>query len=115
MIFHLHSVCSLQDPTSALLQLAEHTNMRDRFHALSLGQGQAPIAKRMFKEGVREGHWVFLANCHLSLSWMPELDKLVEQLQVWDSLCNFSELVRCSLPFTWSVSWLVEPFRSWIG
>ncbi|KAH3750472.1 hypothetical protein DPMN_184995 [Dreissena polymorpha] len=36
----------------------------------------------MFKEGVREGNWVFLANCHLSLSWMPQLDKLVEQLQV---------------------------------
>lgn len=28
------------------------------------------------------GNWVFLANCHLSLSWMPQLDKLVEQLQV---------------------------------
>ncbi|KAJ8310645.1 hypothetical protein KUTeg_012510 [Tegillarca granosa] len=28
------------------------------------------------------GNWVFLANCHLSLSWMPQLDKLVEQLQI---------------------------------
>ncbi|XP_066933177.1 dynein axonemal heavy chain 2-like [Clytia hemisphaerica] len=70
------------DPTSALLQLAESCNMNNRFHALSLGQGQAPIATRMIKEGVREGNWVFLANCHLSLSWMPQLDKLVEQLQV---------------------------------
>ncbi len=44
----------LQDPTSALLQLAEAKNMASRFHALSLGQGQAPIATRMIKEGVRE-------------------------------------------------------------
>ena len=28
--------------------------MASRFHALSLGQGQAPIATRMIKEGVRE-------------------------------------------------------------
>ncbi|XP_044939238.1 dynein axonemal heavy chain 2 isoform X3 [Mustela putorius furo] len=70
------------DPTSALLQLAEHTGMAQRFHALSLGQGQAPIAARLLREGVSQGHWVFLANCHLSLSWMPNLDKLVEQLQV---------------------------------
>uniref|UniRef100_H3A7W8 Dynein axonemal heavy chain 2 n=1 Tax=Latimeria chalumnae TaxID=7897 RepID=H3A7W8_LATCH len=71
------------DPTGALLQLAEQSGMAHRFHALSLGQGQAPIATRMIKEGVKQaGNWVFLANCHLSLSWMPQLDKLVEQLQV---------------------------------
>merc|ERR1719471_1049404 len=69
------------DPTSSLLSLAENSGMANRFHALSLGQGQAPIATRMIKEGVKEGNWVFLANCHLSLSWMPHLDKLVEQLQ----------------------------------
>ena len=42
------------DPTSALLQLAESSNMSARFHALSLGQGQAPIATRLIKEGVSE-------------------------------------------------------------
>ncbi|KAM7377518.1 hypothetical protein PAMA_014021 [Pampus argenteus] len=70
------------DPTGALLQLAEASGMSKHFHTLSLGQGQAPVAKSMIEEGVKNGHWVFLANCHLSLSWMPELDKLVEQLQV---------------------------------
>ncbi|XP_040604880.1 dynein heavy chain 2, axonemal isoform X1 [Mesocricetus auratus] len=77
------------DPTSALLQLAEHTGMAQRFHALSLGQGQAPIAARLLRDGVIQGHWVFLANCHLSLSWMPNLDKLVEQLQVEDPHPSF--------------------------
>ncbi|KAM7366101.1 hypothetical protein PAMP_015569 [Pampus punctatissimus] len=77
------------DPTGALLQLAEASGMSKHFHALSLGQGQAPIAKSMIEEGVKNGHWVFLANCHLSLSWMPELDKLVEQLQVHKPHSNF--------------------------
>uniref|UniRef100_A0A8P4KIS1 Dynein axonemal heavy chain 2 n=1 Tax=Dicentrarchus labrax TaxID=13489 RepID=A0A8P4KIS1_DICLA len=77
------------DPTGGLLQLAEASGMSKHFHALSLGQGQAPIAKSMIEEGVKTGHWVFLANCHLSLSWMPELDKLVEQLQVEKPHPNF--------------------------
>lgn len=43
------------DPTGALLQLAEASGMSRKFHALSLGQGQAPIATRMIKEGVKSG------------------------------------------------------------
>lgn len=34
----------------------------------------------MIATGAKEGSWVFLANCHLSLSWMPKLDKIVETL-----------------------------------
>jgi dynein heavy chain len=55
--------------------------MSDKFHTLSLGQGQAPIATRLIKDGVKQGNWVFLANCHLSLTWMPQLDKIIDQLQ----------------------------------
>ncbi|CAJ1086733.1 dynein heavy chain 2%2C axonemal-like [Xyrichtys novacula] len=77
------------DPTGALSQLAEASGMSQHFHALSLGQGQAPVAKSMIEEGTKNGHWVFLANCHLSLSWMPELDKLVEQLQMQRPNENF--------------------------
>ena len=69
------------DPTNGLIDLAQRHGMEKKFTSLSLGQGQSPIATRMIKEGVEEGHWVYLANCHLSLSWMPRLDKLIENLQ----------------------------------
>ncbi|KAL1139309.1 hypothetical protein AAG570_006295 [Ranatra chinensis] len=69
------------DPTSALIQLAENSGMSSRFQSLSLGQGQAPFATRMIEQGSTQGNWVFLANCHLSLSWMPGLDKIIENLQ----------------------------------
>nr|CAD7438227.1 unnamed protein product [Timema bartmani] len=69
------------DPTGSLIQLADTSDMGDKFHSLSLGQGQAPIATRMIASGVRDGNWVFLANCHLSLSWMPKLDKIVDTMQ----------------------------------
>ncbi|XP_034934334.1 dynein heavy chain 2, axonemal [Chelonus insularis] len=68
------------DPTGALMQFAEHQDMSSKFMTLSLGQGQSPIATRMIEVGSKEGCWVFLANCHLSLSWMPTLDKIIEAL-----------------------------------
>ncbi len=46
-----------QDPTTGLLQLAEQRGMGERFQALSLGQGQAPIAKRMIENGTKEVRW----------------------------------------------------------
>lgn len=39
------------------------------------------LNSRMIELGCKEGSWVFLANCHLSLSWMPKLDKIVENLK----------------------------------
>ncbi|CAG9862849.1 unnamed protein product [Phyllotreta striolata] len=69
------------DPTAGLLYLAEQTGMIKSFQSISLGQGQAPIATKLIQIGSKDGHWIFLANCHLSLSWMPKLDKIIELLQ----------------------------------
>jgi dynein heavy chain len=64
------------DPTAGIQQLAGQLDTR--LDNVALGQGQAPTAVRMIEEGLKTGNWVFLANCHLMLSWMPVLEKMIE-------------------------------------
>ncbi|KAJ9531884.1 hypothetical protein QJQ45_022007, partial [Haematococcus lacustris] len=66
------------DPTDSLRKLAAERGMGPKFSTVALGQGQAPLATRLIEDGLREGNWVFLANCHLMTSWLPTLDKLIE-------------------------------------
>ena len=40
---------------------------------VSLGQGQAKVAKQKVNEGARNGSWLYLANCHLSLGFLKDL------------------------------------------
>ena len=66
------------DPTSGIFQLAGLMNQK--VENCALGQGQAPTAVRMIEDGLKHGNWVFLANCHLMLSWMPTLEKMIETM-----------------------------------
>jgi len=67
------------DPIPNLIALAKAKGMSERLKILSLGQGQGPIAARLVDQGQKTGDWVCLQNCHLSASWMPELEKVQEK------------------------------------
>jgi dynein heavy chain len=67
------------DPIADLIALAKSKGMETRLKILSLGQGQGAIAARLVDQGQKTGDWVCLQNCHLSASWMPELEKTQER------------------------------------
>merc|ERR1711871_479733 len=68
------------DPTKMFFSFANESKMGNKLSSLSLGQGQGPKAVRMLTDGLESGKWVYLQNCHLYISWMTTLEKLVEDL-----------------------------------
>merc|ERR1719230_2220080 len=70
-----------QDPMTELLKFADARGFGGkRTQAISLGQGQGPIAQRLISDALSNGSWVVLQNCHLSTSWMPTLEKICEEI-----------------------------------
>ena len=85
------------DPLDALLKFAEETKMSKKLHTISLGQGQGPIAERLMAQAMERGTWIVLQNCHLSSSWMPRLEALVEQYDA-DAMHKDYRLWLTSMP-----------------
>ncbi|CAI9733108.1 dynein heavy chain 6, axonemal-like isoform X2 [Octopus vulgaris] len=68
------------DPMGAFLKFAKDKEYLSRLQAISLGQGQGPIAQTMIKDATTLGNWVFLQNCHLAQSWMPSMENIIRNL-----------------------------------
>ena len=68
------------DPTKAFNEFAGKMKMDRKVRMLSLGQGQGPKAIKMIEEATQKGNWVLLQNCHLFISWLPELERITENL-----------------------------------
>jgi dynein heavy chain len=69
------------DPMVELDKLSKHPSIRKRMTSLSLGQGQSQIAIQAFNEAKERGLWVVMQNCHLCPSFMPTLEKLVNEIE----------------------------------
>lgn len=72
------------DPAGYLQALAQEKGYSSRLKMLSLGQGQGPIAAELIMSAKTMGDWVCLQNCHLAASWMPEMERILLDLEQED-------------------------------
>jgi len=86
------------DPMSTIVRFATEKNYLDRMHAISLGQGQGPIAAKLIETAGKKGDWVVLQNCHLAKSWMPKLEKIVENFPAETGMHDDFRLWLTSMP-----------------
>ncbi|KAK2862487.1 hypothetical protein Q5P01_002020 [Channa striata] len=68
------------DPAADLYKFADVMQFSKKMSAISLGQGQGPWAEAMMRTAMERGQWVFFQNCHLAPSWMPSLERLIENI-----------------------------------
>jgi len=75
-------LCPGQDPMNELRSFGATVGFTSaKLKTLSLGQGQNKKAEALIEDGVTSGNWVVLQNCHLYVSWMPKLEKMVEDMK----------------------------------
>ena len=58
------------------------------YKAISLGQGQGPVAEDMIAKSVVAGEWVFLQNCHLAASWMINMEAIIKNINEGVTPCH---------------------------
>ncbi|OHT16390.1 Dynein heavy chain family protein [Tritrichomonas foetus] len=68
------------DPQDDIISVATTMELDKYFKSYSLGRGRGQGAEELIMDASERGFWVLLQNCHLSLSWMPRLENLLNNL-----------------------------------
>ena len=78
LIFILSPGADINDYLLALAEDKGKPAIEGKLKIISLGQGQGPVAESLMGAGRKTGDWVCLQNCHLSVSWLPKLEQILE-------------------------------------
>ncbi|OHT05113.1 Dynein heavy chain family protein [Tritrichomonas foetus] len=68
------------DPEDEILGVATAMENEKYLKSYSLGRGRGQGAEELILDAADRGFWVLLQNCHLSLSWMPRLEHIIDNL-----------------------------------
>ena len=77
------------DPSQELEEFAGRMVGPERFRQVAMGQGQAEPALALLRECAAKGDWLCLKNLHLSLSFLPILEKEIHALEPHESFRLF--------------------------
>jgi hypothetical protein len=66
------------DPMDEILGVAASMDLEKYVKLYSLGRGRGDGAEELLQDASERGFWVLLQNCHLSLSWMPRLEHIID-------------------------------------
>ena len=68
------------DPVDEVTGVVSAMDMEKYLRCYSLGRGRGQGAEELILDSAEKGFIVLLQNCHLSLSWMPRLEFLIDHL-----------------------------------
>ncbi|GBG33121.1 Dynein heavy chain 5, axonemal [Hondaea fermentalgiana] len=83
------------DPTDAIQQLG--AKKKRAVSAVSMGQGQEPVALKALDAAMRSGGWVLLQNCDLGLNFMAGLEETLKAM--WAKSWDDQDALRASRVF----------------
>ncbi|KAJ3270644.1 Cytoplasmic dynein 2 heavy chain 1 [Terramyces sp. JEL0728] len=63
------------DPSQDIREFAVSQIGADKFHEVSMGQGQGDTAIQLVRSAKQNGDWVYLQNIHLVIGWAFQLEK----------------------------------------
>jgi dynein heavy chain len=66
-----------------------------RLKTVSLGQGQSQMAIKLIHDSIGRDDWVVLQNCHLSTSFLNDLEDIYDEVLKPSVLHYFTDITKC--------------------